>query len=128
MQIRTTARHFDLTDDLKNFAEKNIEKLEKYFNHIIDSHLILDMEKSRMTAELKLKVYGTVLTSKHRSFDMYDSVEKVIDKMGAQLKRYKERLQDKKAKKAQKASPLKRKAEVSSESGELEEDESDWVE
>ncbi|KPJ64105.1 hypothetical protein AMJ44_13395 [candidate division WOR-1 bacterium DG_54_3] len=92
MQIRTTARHFDLTDDLKNFAEKNIEKLEKYFNHIIDSHLILDMEKSRMTAELK------------------------------------QRLQDKKAKKVQKASPLKRKAEVSSESGELEEDESDWVE
>jgi len=112
MQIRTTARHFDLTDDLKNFAEKHIQKLGRYFNHIIDSHLILEMEKSRMTAELKVKVYGTVLTSKHRSFDMYDSVEKVIGKMEGQLKRYKERLKDKKAKKAQKASPLKRRAEV----------------
>ena len=116
MQIRTTARHFDLTDDLRNFAEKNIEKLGKYFNHIIDSHLILDMEKSRMTAELKLKVYGTVLTSKHRSFDMYDSVEKVIDKMEGQLKRYKGKLTDKKAKKAL---PQKRKEEGSSESEEL---------
>lgn len=57
---------------------------------------------------------------------MYDSVEKVINKMGAQLKRYKERLKDKKAKEAQKASPLKRKAEVSSGNDELEED--DWVE
>ena len=120
MQIRTTARHFDLTDDLKNFAEKHIEKLERYFNHIIDSHLILDMEKSRMTAELKVKVYGTVLTSKHRSFDMYDSVEKVIDKMGSQLKRYKGKLTDKKAKKAQKASPLERKTEGPSESEEEE--------
>ncbi len=121
MQIRTTARHFDLTDDLKNFAEKQIGKLEKYFNHIIDSHLILEMEKSRMSAELKVKVYGTILTSKHRSFDMYDSVEKVIDKMEGQLKRYKGKLTDKKAKKAKKTSPLERKTEGSSESEELEE-------
>jgi putative sigma-54 modulation protein len=121
MQIRTTARHFDLTDDLKSFAEKQIGKLERYFNNIIDSHLILDMEKSRMTAELKLKVYGTVLTSKHRSFDMYDSVEKVIDKMEGQLKRYKGKLIDKKAKKAQKAPPLKTKAEAFSEGEEPEE-------
>jgi len=121
MQIRTTTRHFDLTDDLKNFAEKHIEKLERYFNHIIDSHLILEMEKSRMTAELKVKVYGTVLTSKHRSFEMYDSVEKVIDKMEGQLKRYKGKLTDKKAKKAQKALPQQRRAEASSENEEWEE-------
>ncbi len=121
MQIRTTARHFDLTDDLKDFAEKQIAKLERYFNQIIDAHLIMEMEKSRMTAELKMKVYGTVLTSKHRSFDMRDSVERVIDKMEIQLKRYKERLKDKKAKKAQKASPLRRGTEVASPEEEFEE-------
>jgi putative sigma-54 modulation protein len=121
MQIRTTARHFDLTDDLKEYAEKQAAKLSRYFNHIIDSHLILEMEKSRMTAEFKLKVYGTVLTSKHKSFDMYDSVERVIAKMEVQLKRYKERLQDKKAKKAQKASPLERGAEAESTQEESEE-------
>ena len=115
MQIRTTARHFDLTEDLKDYAERQTAKLSRYFGNIIDSHLIMEMEKSRMTAELKLKVYGTVLTSKHRSFDMYDSVDKVIGKMEVQLKRYKERLQDKQAKKAQKVSPLKRGTEDESE-------------
>lgn len=121
MQIRTTARHFDLTDDLKDFAEKHIGKLGRYFNHIIDSHLILEMEKSRMTAELKLKVYGTVLTSKHKSFDMYDSVEKVIGKMEGQLKRYKGKLKDKKIKKAQKTSRLKRETEEFPEEEEIQE-------
>jgi putative sigma-54 modulation protein len=105
MQSRTTARHFDLTEELKSFTAKEIDKLEKYFNNIIDTHLILDAEKSRMTAELKVKVHGTILTSKVRSFDMYESVEKVIDKMEQQLKRYKERLKDKKAKTVQKTSP-----------------------
>jgi putative sigma-54 modulation protein len=101
MQIRTTARHFDLTEDLKGFSEKEIKRLEKYFNHIIDCHLILDQEKNRITAELKTKVYGTVLSSKYRSYDLYDSIEKVVGKMQTQLKRYKAKLQDKKAKKSQ---------------------------
>jgi len=100
MQIRTTARHFDLTEDLKNHAQKEIRKLERYFDHIIDCHLILDSEKNRITAELTAKVYGTVLSSKHRSYDIYSSIEKVIGKMGAQLKKYKSKLKDKKAKEA----------------------------
>jgi len=123
MQSRTTARHFDLTDGLKSFVEKEIEKLEKYFNNIIDTHLILDAEKSRMTAELKVKVQGTVLTSKVRSFDMYESVEKVIGKMEQQLKKYKERLKDKKAKTVQKASPRGRREETTSLPEEMEEEE-----
>jgi len=101
MQIRTTARHFDLTEDVKSFCEKEIKGLQKYFNHIIDCHLILDQEKNRITAELKTKVYGTVLSSKYRSYDLYDSIEKVMGKMETQLKRYKAKLQDKKAKKSQ---------------------------
>jgi putative sigma-54 modulation protein len=123
MQSRTTARHFDLTDELKSFVDKEIDKLERYFNNIIDTHLILDAEKSRMTAELKVKVHGTVLTSKVRSFDMYESVEKVIDKMEQQLKRYKERLKDKKAKTVQKTSPRGRKEEVSPITEEMAEEE-----
>jgi len=101
MQIRTTARHFDLTEDLKNHSQKEIERLGRYFNHIIDCHLILDQEKNRITAELKTKVYGTILSSKYRSYDLYDSIEKVVGKMETQLKRYKAKLQDKKAKKSQ---------------------------
>ena len=123
MQSRTTARHFDLTEELKSFVEKEIGKLEKYFNNIIDTHLILDAEKSRMTAELKVKVQGTVLTSKVRSFDMYESVEKVIGKMEQQLKKYKERLKDKKAKTVQKTSPRVKREETSSLPEEMEEEE-----
>ncbi len=123
MQSRTTARHFDLTDELKNFVDKETDKLGKYFNNIIDTHLILDAEKSRMTAELKVKVYGTVLTSKVRSFDMYESVEKVINKMEQQLKRYKERLKDKKAKKVQKILPRIKRLETSTMPEEMEEEE-----
>ncbi len=99
METRITARHFDLTPELREFAEKQINRLNKYFDHIIDCHLILDVERSRMTAELKVKVHGTVLNSNESSFDMYASIEKVLNKMEARLKRYKSKLRDKEPKK-----------------------------
>jgi putative sigma-54 modulation protein len=108
MEIRTTARHFQLTDNLKKFAEDEIKRLEKYYDHIIDAHITMTVEKSRQTAELTLKVYGTILTSKAKAFDMYISVEQAVAKMEAQIKKYKAKLREKKtAKKASlKTQPL----------------------
>jgi putative sigma-54 modulation protein len=111
MEIRIAARHFDLTDNLKNFAESEIRRLEKYYDHIIDSHLTMSVEKSRQIAELTLKVYGTVLTSKAKAFDMYVAVEQVITKMETQIKKYKAKLREKKT--AKKASLKTRTALVS---------------
>jgi putative sigma-54 modulation protein len=101
MEIRTTARHFELTENLKKFAEDEIKRLEKYYDHIIDTHLTMSIEKSRQIAELTVSVYGTVLTSKAKAFDMYVAVEQVITKMETQIKKYKSKLREKKtAKKA----------------------------
>ncbi len=96
MEIRTTARHFQLTDNLRKYAEDEVKRLEKYYDHIIDTHLTMSVEKSRQIAELTVKVYGTVLISKAKVFDMYVAVEQVISKMETQIKRYKAKLRDKK--------------------------------
>jgi putative sigma-54 modulation protein len=96
MEIRTTARHFELTDNLKKFAEDEVKRLEKYYDHIIDCHLTMSVEKARQIAELTVKVYGTVLTSKSKAFDMYVAVEQVIGKMETQIKKYKSKLREKK--------------------------------
>ena len=104
MEIRTTARHFQLSDNLKKYAEDEVKRLEKYYDHIIDTHLTMSVEKSRQIAELTVKVYGTVLTSKAKAFDMYVAVEQVIGKMETQIKKYKSKLRDRKG---ARKSPLK---------------------
>jgi len=95
MQIRITARHFQLTDALKEYAEAEITQLEKYFDNIIDCHLILDTERYKQVADLQAKVYGTVLTSKVKSEDMKVSIEKAVEKVARQLKKYSSKLRDK---------------------------------
>ncbi len=118
MEIRTTARHFQLTDNLKKYAEDEIKRLEKYYDHIIDTHLTMSVEKSRQIAELTVKVYGTVLTAKAKAFDMYVAVEQVISKMEVQIKKYKAKLRDKKG--VRKSPPKTRTFDVEAEEAESE--------
>ena len=99
MQLRITARHFEMNGNLKEFAEKNFVKLERYFENIIDCHLILTKDRYQQVAEGTLKVYGTVITAKVATNDMHASVEKLADKLEAQLKRYKDKLKTKDQKK-----------------------------
>lgn len=96
MEIRTTARHFELTQELKDFVSKEINRLERYYDHIINSHLILEEEGYRKSAELNLKVYGTILTSQHSSNDFRTSIEGALEKMESQLKKYKSKLKERK--------------------------------
>ena len=103
MKVRITARHFDLTEDLKQAAETRLQSLTKYYDNIIDIHLKLDKEKYRHTADLNATVFGAVLSCRADSNDMYASIDDVTTKMEAQVKKYKSRLQDKDQKKVAKA-------------------------
>jgi putative sigma-54 modulation protein len=95
MKVRITARHFNLTEDLKEFAESRIKSLTRYFDNIIGIHLKLDVEKYRHSADLNATVHGTMLSCSANSNDMYASVDEVVKKMEAQVKKYKSRLKDK---------------------------------
>ncbi len=95
MNINITARHFDLTPQLREHVESEIEKLTKFFENIISSDVILDVEKYRQTAEIKVKVYNAVITGSADSNDMYASIEMSVDKVKKQLKKYKGKLKNK---------------------------------
>ena len=97
MKITVTARHFDLNENINDYATNEIKRLEKYFDHILEAHLTMSVEKSRQIADLSAKVYGTVLTSKAKTYDMYIAIEQVVSKMESQIKKYKSKLRDKKA-------------------------------
>jgi putative sigma-54 modulation protein len=88
-----------MNGNLKEFAEKNFAKLERYFENIVDCHLILTKDRYQQVAEGTLKVYGTIITAKVATNDMQASIEKVAEKMEKQLKRHKEKLKTKDQKK-----------------------------
>lgn len=90
--MRITARHFDLTEEIKNYARKKIEPLSRYFDRIIDTHLVLTVEKHRKSAELSVGVHGQTLVATSETNDLYASIDDVTDKMERQLTKHNDRL------------------------------------
>ncbi len=95
MLKKISARHFDLTDEMKSAAESEMDGLTRYFENIISAELVLDTERHRRLAELKIKVYKDVLTGTGDTDDMYNSISQAVDKVKAQLKKYKGKLKHK---------------------------------
>lgn len=92
MRITITARHFKLSERMKRYAEREVFRLKRYYDGIIDVDIILSWEKKTRLAEINISVYGTVLTAHERSEDMTKSVDRAVDKLERQLKKYKDRL------------------------------------
>ena len=100
MQIKVTGRRIELSDEVKKRATLEIEKLGKFFDNIISANLVLVQDKHRFDGELTMSVSKSNLVSKASTVDMYATIEEVTDKMAAQLKKHKERLKDRKQKRA----------------------------
>jgi putative sigma-54 modulation protein len=95
MQKKITARHFDLTPEIREKAEEQMDGLSRFFDNIISSEFILDVERHRRIAELRVKVYKETMSATAETDDMYASIDSAVEKVKGQLKKYKGKLKDK---------------------------------
>jgi len=93
MQISITARRFTLNDDLREYVEKEVSHLDRFYDGIIDADVVLGWEKRTRFVEITLKINGAVLVAHDRSEKMEKSVDSVVEKLERQLKKYKEKKQ-----------------------------------
>ncbi|UCG53119.1 MAG: ribosome-associated translation inhibitor RaiA [Candidatus Latescibacterota bacterium] len=89
MNIKTTARHYQLTPALKDYAEGKIQQLTKYFDNIVNAHIIFALEKYRHAVEVTIHVNGKDFNGRDVSEDMYLSVDRVVEKLERQIQKYK---------------------------------------
>jgi putative sigma-54 modulation protein len=91
MKIIITGRHFDVSDDLSQYAERKISRLDKYFHRLIDIEVILYMEKHDHVAEVVINGDGVRFHGKEKAGDMYSSVDLVVKNMEKQAVKHKEK-------------------------------------
>ena len=95
MQIEVTARHFKAPRELRDLVEKEVRKLERYFDGVLDCHIILSRDNGQEVAEI-------VAHSKKHQFTVIEAGQKMdrsvvlaVDKLKTQLQRHKARLIEK---------------------------------
>lgn len=96
MKFIIIGKNIEVTEGLRAAVEDKIGKLEKYFNEDTEVHVTLSVEKDRQKIEVTIPMKGNIIRSEQVSSDMYVSIDLVEEIIERQLKKYKNKLIDKK--------------------------------
>ena len=96
MKFIISGKNIDITPGLRTAVEDKLGKLEKYFSAETEVHVTLGVEKERQKIEVTIPVKGNIIRSEQVSNDMYVSIDLVEEIIERQLKKYKNKIIDKK--------------------------------
>lgn len=97
-EIHVTGRDVLITDAMKSYAIDKVSKIEKFSPRIIDVQVTMDIQKLEHRVDIVLKVDHVKIKSHASTTDMYASIDRAVDKIERQLRKYKKRIQDHTAK------------------------------
>lgn len=106
MQVNITGHHIEVTNALRSYIDSKLERLERHFDHIVDVHVILTVEKQQHKAEASVHVNGNHLFADSIQDDMYAAIDGLIDKLDRQVVKHKEKMQDHHQKEVQKSAQI----------------------
>ncbi len=96
MRIMIKGRHWKPDSDFREYAERKIERLERFYPGLLNAELTLTREGYRHLAELRLSGNGLQLMGSAEDPDPQAALDSVLEKQETALRRRKERLKDRK--------------------------------
>jgi len=88
-------KDLELSDDLNDYVEKKVGRLDRYLNMIDEKRIDLTFAKTsrepenRFVAQITLRGRGFILRAEERASDIKKAVDEVVEKIERQIERYK---------------------------------------
>ena len=89
MNIKITGKDLKATEPIKDYIERKIERLVKYFGEEFDVSATIKTEGKEQVAELQVSVEGKTLRAVTAHNDLYASIDKDIDILEGQVRKFK---------------------------------------
>ena len=94
MLLTFTGKNIEITEDLKNMAEKKLGRLDKYFAGDTEARVTMGLEKGTHTVEVTIPVKGDIIRTEQSSGDMYSSIDLAREAIERQLLKHKNKIVD----------------------------------
>ena len=91
MNLSVSGHHLEVTSAIRDYVRSKIERVTRHFDHVIDAHVILTVDKLRQKAEVTLHVAGKDLHCECEEDDLYAAIDLLADKLDRQVLRYKDK-------------------------------------
>lgn len=92
MKVQIRGKNIEVTAALREYVEKRLSKLTRYFDDELNAQAVLSVAKDKATIELTCFVDKIVLRGVETNDDMYAAIDLVVDKIVRQIHKYKTRL------------------------------------
>ena len=96
MRFTITGRNIEVTQWLREAVEDKLGKLDRFFAPATEAVVRLSVQKDIQKIEVTIPVKGHIIRAEESSSDMYVSIDLVEEILERQLKKYKNKLIDKK--------------------------------
>lgn len=94
MQINITGHHIELSPALSDYIKTKMQRVQRHFDHVVDSHVVLGHERAMYKAEATVHVTGATLHATSEHEDMYAAIDLMLDKLDRQVTKHKEKMTD----------------------------------
>ncbi len=96
MRYIISGKNIDVTDGLRDAIYEKIGKLERYFTEDTEVHVTFSVEKERQKIEVTIPMKGNIIRAEEESTDMYVSIDLVEEIIERQLRKYKNKIIERK--------------------------------
>lgn len=104
MEIKIIGKDLKATEAIKEYVEKKLERVAKYYDGEIECSVTIKVEKNVQIAEMQVNAKGDMFRAVTEHSDLYASIDKDIDILEGQIRKSKT-----KKEKANKEESLKQK-------------------
>lgn len=93
MEVKILGKNMDLTDALRQYAEKKVAKIGKFFvQEPLEAQVSLGLERGLHIVDVTISINGLLLRGEEKTGDMYASIDGAVDKIERQIRKYKTRI------------------------------------
>jgi putative sigma-54 modulation protein len=92
MQISISGQHVDVTPALREHVEEKLDKIIRHFDHLTNTHVVLQVEKNRHKAEANISARGVQFHAAAEADDMYAAIDSMTNKLDRQVLKHKDKV------------------------------------
>jgi putative sigma-54 modulation protein len=91
MQIAISGQKMDVTPPLKEYVTQKMNRIERHFDNVTNTTVVLHVEKTRHVAEATINTKGATLHANAEAEDMYAAIDELMRKLDSQVRKHKEK-------------------------------------
>ena len=91
MQTSVTFKNLDPSENLRTYVQEKLNRFDKFLYNPAGANVVLSVEKFRHIAEINIIGDRLNINGKEETVDMYSAIDMVLDKLGKQIKKNKQK-------------------------------------